>query len=402
MGDFVFAHLSDVHLGAFREPELRELNYRAFETALDACGEADFLVIAGDLFDSPLPDLSVVDRAVKKMRALRDAGKRIYVVYGSHDYSPGEKNVIDLLESAGIITKVSLGEYEGDSFKLGFVEDAGTGAKIAGLSGRKRGIEREHFNALDRTALEREAGFKIFVFHSGVEEHKPDFLKTVEGVPLKLFPKGFGYYAGGHVHERIDVEEKGYGRIVFPGPLFAADYRDLEDLARKPHGFYLVHAKAGKANAEFKPVDVAKVCVVEADAKGKSGRGLFDELLEKARACDAKGKIALLKVSGALAAGSPAEIDWNAVRAAFGGALVVKVSRSGLGAPEIGEAKVEGENRREVEEKLFEELAKGKWDASPCKPLLEELRQARPEGETKQDFEERVARKAEAALEALK
>ena len=402
MGDFVFAHLSDVHLGAFREPELRELNCLAFERALDACGTADFIIIAGDLFDSPLPDLSVADRAVRKMRILREQGKRFYVVYGSHDYSPGEKNVIDLLESTGLITKVSLGEYEGEALRLRFIEDAETGAKIAGMSARKRGLEREHFGCLDRKALEAEDGFKIFVFHSGVEEHKPDFLKGVDGVPLSLFPKGFDYYAGGHVHARIDAEEKGYGRIVFPGPLFAADYRDLEDLRENKHGFYLVRVAGGKAKTEFKPVETAGVEVVECGATGKSAADLREELLEKARACEAKGKIVLLKVHGELSSGSPGEVDWNAVRAAFEGAACVKVNRSGLSAPLASGVKIEGNSRREVEEKLFHELAEGKWDEKPCRPLLDELKAARPEGEAKQGFEERVAAKAEKVLEALK
>jgi exonuclease SbcD len=401
MEDFCFAHISDVHLGAFREPELRELNCRAFELALDACGEADFVIIAGDLFDSPLPDLSVADRAVRALKRLREAGKRIYVVYGSHDYSPAEKNLIDVLESAGLMHRVSLAEYGDAGLTLSFTEDKETGARLTGLDARKRGIEREHFKAFDRATLEAGAGYRIFVFHSGIEEHKPDFLKGVDGVPLSLFPKGFDYYAGGHVHERIDATEKGYGKIVFPGPLFAADYRDLESLAAKEHGFYLVRVNNGKTEAEFKPVNVAEAVAVEANANGKSPAQVREALLEKARACGCAGKIVLLKVHGTLASGNPGEIEFNSIAAAFGNALAVKVNRAGLSSPESAAFKVEAENKREVEEKLFEELACGKWNAAPALPLLDALKEAKPEGETRTDFEARVTAKAAKELEAL-
>ncbi|MFA4946139.1 MAG: DNA repair exonuclease [Candidatus Micrarchaeia archaeon] len=401
MKDFCFAHISDVHLGAFREPELRELNCRAFELALDGCGEADFVIIAGDLFDSPLPDLGVANRAVRALRRLRDQGKRVYAVYGSHDYSPAEKNLIDVLESAGLLSKVSLGDYEGERLKLSFAEDKETGARLTGLDARKRGIEREHFEALDRASLEAGVGYKIFVFHSGVEEHKPDFLKGVDGVPLSLFPKGFDYYAGGHVHERIETTEKNYGKIVFPGPLFAADYRDLEDLSKKEHGFYLVRVNNGKTTTEFKPVNAAQAIAVEADANEKSPAQVREALLEKARACKCAGKIVLLKVHGTLASGNPGEIEFNSIAAAFTGALAVKVNRAGLSSPESAAFKVEGENKREVEEKLFEELSCGKWNTAPALPLLDALKEAKPEGETRTDFEARVTAKAAKALEAL-
>lgn len=402
MESFSFAHLADVHLGAFREPELRELNARAFEAALDACSEAKFIIISGDLFDSPLPDLSIVDRAVRKMRALVEQGKKIYLVYGSHDYSVNETSVIDVLNSAGVIRKVSTGGEEDGKLRLEFTEDEATSALLTGLGARKRGLEKENYEALDLKHLEGRDGFKVFAFHSGIEEHKPDFLKGVEGIPLSLLPKGFDYYAGGHVHERIDVTEEGYGRIVYPGPLFAADYKDLDDLAVKEHGFYFVSVKEGRVQAEFKPVKMAEVVKVEAEAGGKSAGALREELVEKAEKTNAVGKIVLLKVKGELASGSPGEIGFNEVRSAFEGALVVKVNRSKLSAPKLERIKVEGEDKQAVEKELFKALANGKWDYEPASALLDSLKQPRGEGETKTNYEERVKARTFEALEGLK
>ena len=43
-------------------------------------------------------------------------------------------------------------------------------------------------------------------------------------------PKGFQYYAGGHVHYRFDIIKEGYGKIVYPGPVFPNNFKELEEL----------------------------------------------------------------------------------------------------------------------------------------------------------------------------
>jgi DNA repair exonuclease SbcCD nuclease subunit len=48
-----FAHLSDVHLGSWKQPEMQELNFDSFRKALDIIikERLDFVLISGDLFD---------------------------------------------------------------------------------------------------------------------------------------------------------------------------------------------------------------------------------------------------------------------------------------------------------------------------------------------------------------
>src|SRR5690348_14324334 len=105
---FSFAHFADVHLGAYAK-ELRQLNLEAFLKGLDRCLEArvDFILIAGDLFHVNVPDLAVVERAAAKLREVKDAGVPVYVWYGSHDYSPTERSIIDVLASSGLFVKVA-------------------------------------------------------------------------------------------------------------------------------------------------------------------------------------------------------------------------------------------------------------------------------------------------------
>ena len=94
-----FAHLSDVHVGAFRQPSLQKLVLDAFNSALDVCLEkkVDFIVVSGDLFDSNIPDMGLVNAAVKKMREVREKSIPFYVIYGSHDFSPTQTSIVDIL-----------------------------------------------------------------------------------------------------------------------------------------------------------------------------------------------------------------------------------------------------------------------------------------------------------------
>ena len=65
-----FAHLADCHIGAWRDKILKQLNLKVFLTALDLCidKKVDFIIISGDLFDTTLPDLTIVKKAVDKIR----------------------------------------------------------------------------------------------------------------------------------------------------------------------------------------------------------------------------------------------------------------------------------------------------------------------------------------------
>ena len=129
----------------------------------------------------------------------------VYVVYGSHDYNPGQDSIIDLLEAAKLIIKIYNPKTVDGKIRLEMHQDKETGVKLAGISGKRGGNEIVYFERLDREYLENQDGLKIFVFHSGIEEFKPDFLKNamdMECIPINLFPKGFDYYAGVQIHKR--------------------------------------------------------------------------------------------------------------------------------------------------------------------------------------------------------
>lgn len=404
-----FAHLADCHLGAFRDARLRELNLRAFENAMAQCRQRDldFVIIAGDLFDINIPDLAVVERAVRAMRQLE---KPIYAVYGSHDYSPTQTSVIDVLNEAGVLQKVSSGQYveveehgeKKQKLQLDVLQDAATKTKITGISARKLGLEKTYFQDLDATALEALTGPKVFVFHCAIQEHKPQSLQRVDAVPLSLFPKGFDYYAGGHVHARL-LTDYGTGKIVYPGPLSAADFRDLEELSGQPHGFYVVELEAKKT--EFVPVDFGQVRLVRIEANGLPSKEA-NERVQAACQRAPPGDIALLHVRGTLSEGKAAEIDWTAARKSLEQKCPIVYVNNALETLERQAVRVAAQTPDAMAEAVFREsladrdLPEGLSSDAGVKlslQLLNALREENP-GDNKKRWEDVVAAKAEKIL----
>ena len=195
-----FAHMADVHLGAFREPRLREANLDAFLNALDIClsEKVDFILICGDLFHTSLPDMGVVERAAGKLRQVIDAGMPVYVIYGSHDFCAAERSMVDVLHSAGVFVKVARASVsEEGAVKLETTVDERTGTIIAGISGRKLGLDKSYYEKLDAGNTPEGTGPSIFAFHAALTELKPKSLalatsnqKPTGGLSIVTKPPG--------------------------------------------------------------------------------------------------------------------------------------------------------------------------------------------------------------------
>jgi hypothetical protein len=411
---YKFAHISDCHLGANRDPFLQKLEFSAFDKALNRCVDTkvNFIVISGDLFHSNIPDMGVVNNSVKKMREIRDKGIPIYVIYGSHDYSPNDTSIVDILDSAGLFTKIVKGEIKNGELKLEFTEDRETKAKLVGISARKIGMEEKYYEILDRESLEREKGFKIFVFHTALSEFKPDFLAKMASIPISYFPKGFGYYAGGHIHKQMEEKLPGYERIVYPGPLFAGYPRDLEQSAcGEKRGFYIVSFDDKVNKVEFVEIPTCEYTFFEYDVSNKNSTQAQQELTKRIKELDVADKVVLVKVKGELSGGKTSDINFSQIRSILteNGAVYTNINRFGLSSKEYTSFKVMGEDVHEIEGKLFKEsigsikvtseALKGEKGVHLATELLNCFRQGQKANESKKDYEARIL---ERTFEVLK
>jgi len=413
-----FAHLGDCHIGAWRDQKLRELNLEAFMKSLDLCVEekVDFIIISGDLFDTTLPDLGIVQKAVEKIREVKEKGIKFYLTYGSHDFSPNSVSIVDILASSGLFKKVVNADIIDERLHLNFVTDSKTGAKICGLSGRKLGLEKKYFELLDVENLEREKGFKIFAFHNAIIELRPNTAAYPEGVPISCFPKGFDYYAGGHIHEKLEHEVKDYGWVAFPGCLFGATFTDLEITAKGARrGFFIVDFDEKITCSKFVEIKSTGIFLHEMDATKKTAKQVEDALSTMANETEVRDKIALLKVTGTLSSGKPSDINFSEIRKTLldKQAIFASVSHYGLSTEEKLDLKIKGENRHDIETKILSDMVNSfKIDPTLksglrsklekaltssngitlANNLLNSLKMEKQEGETKRDFESRVLR----------
>jgi DNA repair protein SbcD/Mre11 len=402
-----FAHMSDIHIGAFRQPELRQLVLDAFESALDRCIEegVEFVIMAGDIFDSNIPDLNSVRRAARKIRETADSGIRFYAIYGSHDFSPNHSSIVDVLDGAGLFAKAdSISTAEGKVL-LSFIQDP-SGPRLCGISGRKLSIDRDEYALLDRGKLEEEPGFKIFVFHGAIDELKPSSLEKIQGMPASFLPLGFNYYAGGHVHGHSVTSLPGHPNIAYPGPLFATDYSELLQIAHgEERGFYIVDFDDEKVmGVKFHPIRVCEVVEVHYSAQGKTSGQAAEELTEVASEAKVAGKVVLLTVEGELIDGKTSDIDFFAIRKRLmaSGPLIVLSSQSHLTSREQAKVASPPKPVQATERELFErEILSVKSEQSSLRgekgvtlalELLKTLKSGRRENERKGEFEDRTTR----------
>jgi len=256
-----FIHCADIHLdsplrglehydGAPAE-EMRLATRRAFANVADLAIDrsADFVLIAGDIFDGDWPDFNTGLYFAFQLRRLADANIRVFLAYGNHDavskltksvplpqnvFSfPAKAPATEVIESLGVA-------IHGQSF----ASEAVTTDLAAGYPEPLGGI------------------LNIGVLHtalSGREGHQPYAPTTAD----RLTDKGYDYWALGHVHNREIVRESPW--IVFPGN---TQGRHAREIGAK--GCMVVDAESGLGiqKVEFVPTDVARWHHISIDIAG--------------------------------------------------------------------------------------------------------------------------------------
>src|SRR3989344_7645983 len=105
-----------------------------------------------------MPPYEVLSRSVLILRRCAMASVPVYVVPGSHDYSPSEKTFISVLENAGLVKNVARMHDENGKLALDFTLDEKTGAKLAGMIGEPGGMEKGYFARLLEEDAHNDAG----------------------------------------------------------------------------------------------------------------------------------------------------------------------------------------------------------------------------------------------------
>lgn len=391
-----FIHMADLHIGGWREPKMSILTIEAFKIAVDNCIEQqiDFLIIAGDLFNTSLPNIDYIKETVKLLKRLKDSNIPIYIVPGSHDYSPSGKTMLDVLEYADLlINVVKAKKLENGKMQLLLTQEEETGVKFAGMLGKKNMLEKSYYEALDYSNLDQEKGFKIFIFHTALDELKPEELANMESSPISLLPKGFDYYAGGHVHIINKISLDGYKNVVYPGPLFPNSFSELQKL--NSGGYYIYN----NGDLEYKQVEVKKTLFVEIDCSNKTPEQVNLDLQQSFKDKDTNNKIILIKLKGKLKLGKLLDIDLKGVMHSLyeKEAYFVMKNTSAVTSSDFEDVKKDFNPELLEEEVIKEHLGQTKIEGMDMVKekelvlnLINTLSNEKNEGETNTTYEERL------------
>ncbi len=419
-----YAHLADLHLGSWRDPKLRELSTKAFLLALEDClqQQVDFILFAGDIFNNSLPALDTLKIVTRKLKELKDNDVSVYVIPGSHDFSPSGKTMIDVLEQAGLVTNVCRGQVDEQAvLHLRFTIDPKTQVKLTGLPGRKGQLDRFYYERLALEELEQELGYKIFLFHTSLTELKPKHLENVESYPASFLPKHFNYYAGGHLHHRTLVELSEYGPLTYPGALFPNNFAEVEKYSHG--GYFIIKAQRERVLSQEEgnsAVDLPSSQTVEwraiipiqhhglaIDCTHKTPEQITLELEQQLTALKVAGALITLRLTGVLEQGQVSDIPLRTITEGLlsQGAYAVLKNTTQLQSPQFKEVKISSASPESIEEELIREHLSAvspfpaETEQERTKTLLTVLNTNKKEGETVTDFQVRVEREIKNLLE---
>ncbi len=402
-----FAHLADCHIGGWREEKLKDLNLLAFIKTIDKCIEekVDFILISGDLYNTSLPGIDKLKESVKQLRRLKINNIPVYIIAGSHDFSPSGKTMLDVLEEADLVKNAVKGNIVEGKLKLNFIIDEKTGAKISGMIGKRGMLEKTYYENLDKTNLENEEGFKIFMFHTAISELKTKEMEKIDSSPISLLPKNFNYYAGGHVHIVKNVNFDDYKNVVYPGPLFPNSFTELEKL--KKGGFYIYE----DGNIRHEDIKVIDLYLIDKDCSNLTPEEIEAELKNEISDKNFSDTIVLIRLKGILKTGKPSDVNLKEIVFSMyeKSAHFVMKNTNKLESKEFEEIKIEDSSVDELESKLIKEhIGQNKElnlnlenEEYFTKELIKTLSQEKNEGEKVYEFEARVKRDAKKVVEMV-
>lgn len=399
-----FAHLADVHIGAWRDQKMASLPDLAFQEAISAAlaEQVDFILIAGDLFHTALPGIDHLRHAVKVLQIAKQQDVPVYVIPGSHDFSPSGKSMLHVLEEAGLLIDVFKGEVVDGKLRLHPVIDEQTGCLLTGILGKRGMLDRQQYEDLDKEWLKEKmkgAEKKVFLFHTSIAELKPKELSSMQSSSVSMLPEGFGYYAGGHVHIVGETKYNGGAPVVYPGPVFPDSFAELEKLGT---GNMVIVEDFVPRNV---PIRIKEVVSLSLRVDNQAPAWVSEELVKLVEKEEVNDAIVLLRVQGSLVGGGIADIDFRQVfsRLYAKGVFFVMRSTSMLSG-ESTEEEFEQIPANQIEENLIGEFSGKiahpfKDEKAVMKSLLQVLSQEKAEGETNSVYEERILEAGRKVLE---
>ncbi|MEZ4357949.1 MAG: DNA repair exonuclease [Eubacteriales bacterium] len=242
-----FIHLADIHLGKYQNSKSERYIdfFTAFEKIIDYTIEkkADFIVCAGDFFDTKMINATTLNKSVNLLSRLKEAGIPFYATEGNHDraYYLEKDSWLCYLSDNGFINllkpdltpdgaDISNAILETDDYRI-------IGLGYNGAATKKR-IE-EFTSSVDKANK-----FTVILLHAALIGQIAEDMAGVEKEQLLSLAGKGSYLALGHIHKHYSIEN-----IYNPGSI---EYVSIEEAKRgDKKGFLFIDTDSG---VEFIPV----------------------------------------------------------------------------------------------------------------------------------------------------
>jgi len=292
---FRFLHAADLHLdspfkGLSDAPPhvrdaLKDSTFAALKRLTDtAIAEGvDFVVFAGDLFDS-------ADRSLRAQAALHREWSRLgkegigsFVIHGNHDPLGGERAGMALPDGVRVF---------GAREAVGLTACRRDGELAAVVTGISYGSRSVTDNLALRYKPDKHAPYRIALLHGNVDGD-PSHDPYAPCALADLAGAGFDYWALGHVHDRRVLHE--YPHIVYSGN---AQGRHVRESGAK--GCYIVDVSADKqVRLTFRELDAVRWLNAAVPIEGAEDEEALLTRLEEAcesAALEAEGRPVMLTI----------------------------------------------------------------------------------------------------------
>lgn len=341
-----FAHFADCHLGSWRQPELQDLNFASFQKAVDQCIEekVDFILIAGDLFDSAYPPIEILKETFSEFKRIKEANIPVFLIAGSHDFSASGKTFLDVLEKGGFCKNIENFEVQEDGrIKLKphlFGEIA-----FFGYPGRKSGMEIED---LKKVYFDQINAYTIFMIHTTISDVVGNIpMDSVDKVKLPIAD----YYAMGHIHQVFKTTEAGT-TFSYPGPIYPNNFQELADLKYGSFNMCTVNNR----NLKIENIKIPIKEVIYKEIELDNGLTATEKIIDEIDRISIKNKIFLMKLKGTLTQGKTGDIRFDEIED-FVKKKEAYVFLRNISAVKIQETEIEvdSDEVENIEEKIVEE-----------------------------------------------
>jgi DNA repair protein SbcD/Mre11 len=279
-----FIHAADLHLDSpFRgvgdvsaelRDQLQSATMTAFERIVDHTikSKADFLILAGDLYDSRDRSLRALLAFRRQMERLAERDICVYIAHGNHDPLNGWGSEFQLPPNVTTFT----GRTDTEPFIR-------RGREVASITGVSYTRERVMENLAASFKSGGNSPYSVAVLHANVGGHTghADYAPaTVED----LSNAGFDYWALGHVHTRSVLATEP-AMIVYPGNPQGRHARESG-----PRGCFQVDVDShGRARLEFVETNLVRWAHLEVSIASHSKlSSLIDDMLNRGRAVSAE------------------------------------------------------------------------------------------------------------------